>query len=136
MTTSIPAIIQWFERSERESLDSTLTGTLKGIHVQETDQETIYFVDVPGIKKENLQVTLEGGEVLKVRANRVCEKQDPYCIQRQFKYDIPVEEDINPKKVTVGYFIFLYWDSNTPIILIILFRKGILCRTTIVLIST
>ncbi|KAI9151196.1 DNA-directed DNA polymerase alpha catalytic subunit pol1 [Blastocladiella emersonii ATCC 22665] len=72
------------------------------MHIRETDTEYVYFVDAPGMRASDIGVTLEQGRRLRVKATRKCEAGDAYCVERRITHEMSVDDDVDPKKVSVN----------------------------------
>ncbi|KNE69929.1 hypothetical protein AMAG_20138 [Allomyces macrogynus ATCC 38327] len=90
MAHALPSLLQWVDSAA-------------GVHVRENPAEYVYFLDVPGLDKKDLHVALDSGKrVLQIRGSKVCDEKAKYCVERTVAHDLQVDEDVNPKQITIN----------------------------------
>ncbi|MBI4352813.1 MAG: Hsp20/alpha crystallin family protein [Candidatus Omnitrophica bacterium] len=65
----------WGEEGEEEGR-MPYAPTMAATDIEETDKEIIVKMDLPGIRKDNINVTVENNEVLRISGSRETEKEE------------------------------------------------------------
>ncbi|KAI9137570.1 hypothetical protein BKA69DRAFT_1097209 [Paraphysoderma sedebokerense] len=89
LTRRMPSIMDWMQRTST-------------FHMKEIDNEFIAFVDCPGFKREDINVSLEGNNYLTVTARKHCSEKDKFCINRDVFQQFRVGEEVNTENISVS----------------------------------
>ncbi|KAL7752595.1 DNA-directed DNA polymerase alpha catalytic subunit pol1 [Sorochytrium milnesiophthora] len=89
MGSSLSSLVDWAEKSS-------------GLHVKDLPEEYIYFIDVPGLRKADIQVTLEGTQYVAIKGSKECPQNERHCVDRTISHEFKLKDDINPEHISVN----------------------------------